>query len=109
MTDLHFAFRQLLKNPGFTAVAVLTLALGIGAMLGRTLLSDDDRAPESSPVAVISYAFWNRAFGGTPDALGKKVRVRSNPGNASTSGLDIYDNAGSRSTDGAELIIVGVA
>src|SRR2546428_416885 len=30
MHNLKFACRQLLKNPGFTAVAVLTLALAIG-------------------------------------------------------------------------------
>ena len=38
MNDLKFAVRQLLKNAGFTAVAVLTLALGIGVNLAVVTL-----------------------------------------------------------------------
>src|SRR5512133_1711477 len=30
MTDVRFAFRQLLKAPGFTLLALITLTLGIG-------------------------------------------------------------------------------
>ena len=38
--------------------------LGMDAVLGRTILPDDDRAPGESPVCVISHNYWRRRFAG---------------------------------------------
>src|SRR5438874_8333732 len=65
MNDLRFAFRQLLKNPGFTAVAVLTLALGIGANSAIFQLLNAVRLktlPVSKPQELIEV----RIIGGNP-------------------------------------------
>ena len=40
LSNLHFAFRQLIKTPGFTIVALVTLALGIGANTSMYTLVD---------------------------------------------------------------------
>ena len=40
MSDFRYAFRQLRKNPGFTAIAVITLALVSGANTALFTLLD---------------------------------------------------------------------
>jgi predicted permease len=43
--------------------------LGVTPVAGRMMVASDDTL--DPPVAVISYAFWQRRFGGQPDAVGK--------------------------------------
>jgi putative ABC transport system permease protein len=58
INDIKYAFRQLCKNPGFTAVAVLTLALGIGATTSlfgvfNAVVLDPFPYPESNRIVYV--------------------------------------------------------
>src|SRR6266404_95800 len=85
LSDFRYGFRQLRKNPGFTAVAVLTLALGIAVnatmfslvsafMLRHPPGRDPKRVavvtsinpgngflPEANPVSIPNFLAWREA------------------------------------------------
>ena len=49
--------------------------LGVPAILGRTFTEADDqrRGGKDGPVVVVSYAFWQRHFGGAADVIGRPL------------------------------------
>jgi predicted permease len=49
--------------------------LGLRAAAGRLFTAADDVAPGGHPVAVISHAYWQRAFDGGPAAVGGTLRL----------------------------------
>ncbi len=52
--------------------------LGVRAVKGRTFHPDEDKHPGGDTVAVISYSLWSREFGGTPDIIGKQLKLNGN-------------------------------
>jgi predicted permease len=66
---------------GFWASGEIFDVLGVTAMLGRTFTPADDRrggGPDGA-VAVISYNFWQRQFGGAADAIGRTLNIERVP------------------------------
>ncbi len=53
--------------------------LGIPAVLGRTFSAHDDRPGCGAPGAVISYAFWQKEFGGDAGVVGRNVKLEGRP------------------------------
>jgi macrolide transport system ATP-binding/permease protein len=58
-------------SPATSSVACVRPAIG------RTITVDDERA--DAHVAVISYAYWTRRFGGEPSILGKPITINNLP------------------------------
>jgi predicted permease len=62
---------------GMFASGEIFEVLGVPAMLGRTFTRADDvrNGGKDGPVAVISYGFWLRHFGGAADAIGRTLTL----------------------------------
>src|SRR5213082_2921318 len=59
---------------GATVMADYLTTLGVEPVLGRTFSAQQDR-PGGPPVALISYALWQRRFAGSPVALGQSLNL----------------------------------
>jgi predicted permease len=49
--------------------------LGVKPLVGRLLTESDDQTAGAHPVAVISYAFWEKRFGKDPSAVGSEIEI----------------------------------
>jgi predicted permease len=66
------AFGQLVSGNFFHVVGAHTVA-------GRAIEPNDDAEPGRGALAVISYDYWQRRFGGDPGAIGRTIVVNQTP------------------------------
>jgi predicted permease len=52
--------------------------LGVIPAAGRLITDDDDRFG-ATPVVAISFAYWQRRFGGNPGAVGQSILINNRP------------------------------
>src|SRR5689334_6016821 len=79
--QLRYAFAGAdapLNVPSVRATPNLFAMLGANAMLGRTFIEEEGR-PGSDRVAVLSRAFWQRHFGGSPGVIGRTIQLDAQP------------------------------
>ncbi|HEX5083038.1 MAG TPA: ABC transporter permease [Blastocatellia bacterium] len=48
--------------------------LGVQALIGRTITDEDDKA-SASPVAVLSFSYWQKRFSGDAAIVGKQINL----------------------------------
>jgi predicted permease len=52
--------------------------MGLKAAIGRLLDATDDK-PATTPVAVLNYGYWQSAFGGSRDVVGRTIELNNVP------------------------------
>jgi hypothetical protein len=99
MTDLRYALRQLRKSPGFTLIAVLILALGIGANTAIfTVVHAVLVAPLPYPEADRIVVVQSRSLGENLSGLGlapagfRDLEKQASSFESSAAGRYNYDN-----------------
>ncbi|HEY9433308.1 MAG TPA: ABC transporter permease [Blastocatellia bacterium] len=50
--------------------------LGAPAMIGRTITDEDNKA-SASPVAVLSFRYWQKRFSGDPGVIGRQINLNN--------------------------------
>jgi predicted permease len=65
--------------PGAYVSANFFDVLGVQMTRGRGFLPEDERLDRPTTVAVISYRLWQTQFEGTPDIIGRAVRLNGRP------------------------------
>ena len=64
--------------PGLYASARFLDTLGVTPIIGRAFTADADRRG-SEPIAMLSYGFWQREYGGDRAILGRPINLDGNP------------------------------
>ncbi|HYU34077.1 MAG TPA: ABC transporter permease [Thermoanaerobaculia bacterium] len=65
--------------PGEMVSASYFDVLAVGMALGRTFSPEEDRAPGTHPVAVLSHRLWRERFAADPHILGRKIILNGQP------------------------------
>ncbi len=108
--DVRFGLRSLRKNPGFTAAAVLTLALGIGAntaifsLVNAVLLQ---RLPVRESERLVHATFEGGGVLSYPEIAELREHQRAFDGFAAFGGIQVSLNRGGEAELAGGLIVTG--